>query len=1043
MVGGGGNDVLIGGAGAANTLQGGTGNDVYFVSTAGDTVFELAGEGTDQVRTDLAAYVLAANVEQLVFTGVGGFVGTGNDLANVITGGAGDDVLDGGAGADVLVGGAGNDILIGGAGAANELQGGSGNDVYYVSAGDTVYELAGEGTDQVRTALASFALSANVEELYYTGATAFGGTGNELANLIVGGAGNDVLSGAGGNDILIGGDGNDSLSGGEGADLLQGGAGNDTLAGGAGADDFLFTAALNAAANVGQITDFAPGTDRILLAGSAGEPFAALASGALRAEAFVVGAAAQTAAQVIVYNNATGALSYDADGNGAGAAVQFATLAPGLGLTAASFAVTGPANTAPVVTSGGTASIPENSPLSTIVYQAAATDADGDRISWSLSGADAALLAIDANGAVRLLANADFETKATYNFSVVAGDSGSTTPRAVTLTITDVQESGGTTPTINETGGNNNSAGAAQFIDRNLLAVATNANLDNDDLPSATILGSVSPATDIDFYSISLNAGELLVLDIDNVTGGLDAVVRMYDSNGQELGFVDDAPQDPGSGPHPNVPGSTLDSFLRFRATSGGTYYFSVESYGDGIEQGPGTGDTSGGYQLNVSIGPPATQAQIIDEDIEALISGAAWPTTSLTFGFPTDPSQYPAQMTEPDQGFLAFNASQRAAVAVQLQLVANVTALTFQQNSVNPGNTHLRYAMSDAADVAFAYYPGSGPGGVGGTAWFNKDDFNTPVRGNYAWMGILHETGHALGLKHGHEFPAISAGRDSLEYTVMTYRSYPGDDLNGYTNEQWGYPQSLMMYDIAALQRIYGANFNHNSGDSTYTWSATTGEMFVNGVGQGAPGNGLGGSANRIFMTVWDGGGQDTYDFFSFGGGITIDLRPGEWTTTLAVQRASLGSGQLARGNIANALLFEGNTASAIENAIGGTGNDTIIANLVGNFLMGNTGNDIFKWMSAGDVGLGALEDTIVDFVRGADRIDLSAIDANPGTAGDDAFAFIGSDAFHNVAGELRFLVDGPHIRVQGDLDGNGLADFEIVVRGDATSLTGADFIL
>ena len=45
--------------------------------------------------------------------------------------------------------------------------------------------------------------------------------------------------------------------------------------------------------------------------------------------------------------------------------------------------------------------------------------------------------------------------------------------------------------------------------------------------------------------------------------------------------------------------------------------------------------------------------------------------------------------------------------------------------------------------------------------------------------MGILHETGHALGLKHGHEFPpAISSDRDSVEYTVMTYRSYPGDDL-------------------------------------------------------------------------------------------------------------------------------------------------------------------------------------------------------------------------------------------------------------------------
>ena len=140
--------------------------------------------------------------------------------------------------------------------------------------------------------------------------------------------------------------------------------------------------------------------------------------------------------------------------------------------------------------------------------------------------------------------------------------------------------------------------------------------------------------------------------------------------------------------------------------------------------------------------------------------------------------------------------------------------------------------------------------------------------------MGILHETGHALGLEHGHEdAPVVSSGRDSLEYTVMTYRSYIGDPLSGgYSNAQFSFPQTLMMLDIAAIQRIYGANFGFNAGDSVYTWNESTGEMSINAVGQGAPGTGGGGSSNRVFLTIWDGGGGDTYDCPIFGR-VTIDL--------------------------------------------------------------------------------------------------------------------------------------------------------------------------
>ncbi|HKR25255.1 MAG TPA: M10 family metallopeptidase C-terminal domain-containing protein, partial [Allosphingosinicella sp.] len=292
----------------------------------------------------------------------------------------------------------------------------------------------------------------------------------------------------------------------------------------------------------------------------------------------------------------------------------------------------------------------------------------------------------------------------------------------------------------------------------------------------------------------------------------------------------------------------------------------------------------------------------------------------------------------------------------------------------------------------------------------------------------------------------------DSVEYSVMTYRSFPGQDLSnggGYTNEDWGYPQTLMMYDIAALQQIYGANYNTNSGNTTYRWSATTGELSINNVGQGAPGDGNGvtsASENRVLMTVWDGGGTDTYDFSLYSGGSTIDLRPGEWSTTSQTQLANLrdsaGGPSFARGNIANALMFEGNTASLIENAVGSGGADSFFANQVANLLTGGGGADTFRWASASDAGTGGLADTIADLTRGSDLIHLGDIDANSGTGANDAFAFIGTSAFHSVAGELRYQVEGGNARIQADLDGNGLADMEIIVNNN-TILAGTDFIL
>ncbi|RZJ44965.1 MAG: hypothetical protein EON86_02345, partial [Brevundimonas sp.] len=220
-----GDDVLDGGAGAANTIQGGRGDDRYVVSAAGDTLLELAGEGSDTVQTTLSVYRLRDNFEALAFIGAGTFTGLGNALDNTISGGAG---------GDTLIGYEGDDILVGGAGAANTLIGGLGDDVYVSDAiGDSLIELAGEGYDTVSTALTTYTLRDNFDALRFVQAQGVVldvvGTGNSQNNTLDGNRGADLLAGLAGNDTLNGFDGDDTLRGGAGADQLDGGAGSDTV----------------------------------------------------------------------------------------------------------------------------------------------------------------------------------------------------------------------------------------------------------------------------------------------------------------------------------------------------------------------------------------------------------------------------------------------------------------------------------------------------------------------------------------------------------------------------------------------------------------------------------------------------------------------------------------------------------------------------------------------------------------------------------------------------------------------------------------------
>ena len=156
------------------------------------------GGGTDTLTYAGSASAVSVNLAAGTATGFSSIAGVES-----VTGGAGNDTLIGNGAANTLSGGAGNDTLTGTGNDA--LIGGAGDDTYNAVAGDTITEAAGAGIDTVFTSSAAFTLANNVDNLTFTGAGGFTGTGNGQDNVITGGAGSDILSGAGGNDQLIGG----------------------------------------------------------------------------------------------------------------------------------------------------------------------------------------------------------------------------------------------------------------------------------------------------------------------------------------------------------------------------------------------------------------------------------------------------------------------------------------------------------------------------------------------------------------------------------------------------------------------------------------------------------------------------------------------------------------------------------------------------------------------------------------------------------------------------------------------------------------------
>jgi Ca2+-binding RTX toxin-like protein len=330
----------LAGRGGSNTLDGRGGYDIvdYYEMTEAVSIDLTTGKAVHSTGTDTLisidefrgtnrADTFVGDALNNYFSGMGGNdIARGGGGADTLVGYDGDDIfygeegddalsgeadndtLYGGAGNDTLDGGAGNDTLSGGSG-QNTLTGGLGDDVYLVdSAADVIVETVGQGSDRVVTSV-SYTLSAGAEIEAFSaaaGTTALNLTGNEFANAITGNGG---------------------------ANMINGGLGRDVLTGLGGSDSFAFNTALGAN-NIDTIADYAKG-ERILLDDAIFTRVGAV--GQLTGAAFYSGTAAHDADDRVIYNAKTGALFYDADGTGATAAVQFATVTGQPALHAADF----------------------------------------------------------------------------------------------------------------------------------------------------------------------------------------------------------------------------------------------------------------------------------------------------------------------------------------------------------------------------------------------------------------------------------------------------------------------------------------------------------------------------------------------------------------------------------------------------------------------------------------------------------------------------------------------------------------------------------
>lgn len=338
---------------------------------------------------------------------------------------------------------------------------------------------------------------------------------------------------------------------------------------------------------------------------------------------------------------------------------------------------------------------------------------------------------------------------------------------------------------------------------------------------------------------------------------------------------------------------------------------------------------------------------------INALLSTYQWGTTgnaaTITYSFPTTGSTFISNYgKEVSSGWSGFNASQQASFKTALSKWSDVANLTFTQVADNAsGSGQIRVAFSNEVKNqgagGWAFFP-TPPAAQAGDVWITPKYSDFSVAGSQELDTLIHELAHALGLKHPFETMAgnnavLSTAENTTQYSIMSYTNYTGAG-NVYKSLGGGsysyitvFPSTPMLYDIAAMQFLYGANITSHTGNDSYTVSNTVGEL----------------------KTIWDAGGIDTFNLSNQTLSQIINLNAGQFSSVGVKQTSPTGPLSSASNNVAIAYNV------VIEKAIGGSGDDTIIGNDANNNLKGGAGNDTIS---------GGLGNDILDGGAGNDKL-------------------------------------------------------------------------